>query len=243
VLSAPVYHGVKTTAYSVLNFLVRGEREVMSLEQPVQWRIDGARQIEVEPDQHPSRMEETLRSVMAIRPEVLVLASLPDRGTALLASQLASSLLVVPVVNAPSAAQAAASILQLGVTASALATILGAVTCQRLVRQICVVCRESAEPPPAQTLAARGLSGAGALQFFRGAGCPHCNKTGYHGRRAIFEVLPGTPDVRAAVRQGLPPGELEELAVAGGMTRLRDRCLSLVTEGVTTFDEMLRLRL
>jgi type IV pilus assembly protein PilB len=243
VLSAPVYHGVKTTAYSVLNFLVRGEREVMSLEQPVQWRIEGARQVEVEPDQHPSRMEETLRSVMAIRPEVLVLASLPDRGTALLASQLASSLLVVPVVNAPSASQAVASILQLGITGPALSTILSAVTCQRLVRQICVVCRQPTEPPPAQTLAARGLAGAGPMQFFRGTGCPRCNRTGYHGRRAIFEVLPGTPEVRAGIHHGLPPGELEETAVAGGMTRLRDRCLSLVSEGITTFDEMLRLRL
>ena len=108
-LSAPVYHGVKTTAYSVLNFLVRGEREVMSLEQPVQWTIEGARQVEVEPDELHSRMEETLRSVVAVRPEVLVLASLPDRGTALFASQLASSLLVVPVINAPSAAHAVAA--------------------------------------------------------------------------------------------------------------------------------------
>src|SRR5207249_10844586 len=70
-LSAPVYHGVKTTAYSVLNFLVRGEREVMSLEQPVQWRLEGARQIEVEPDEHPSTIEDTLRSVMAIHPAVI----------------------------------------------------------------------------------------------------------------------------------------------------------------------------
>jgi len=242
-LSAPVYHGVKTTAYSVLNFLVRGEREVMSLEQPVQWRIEGARQVEVEPDQNPSRMEETLRSVMAVRPEVLMLASLPDRGTAVLASQLASSLLVLAVVNAPSAAQAVASCLQLGMTGSALSTVLGGVTCQRLVRQICAVCRLPAEPPPAQTLAARGLGGVGPMQFFRGAGCPTCNRTGYHGRRAIFELLTGTPEVRAGIRQGLPAAELEELAVAGGMTRLRERCLKLVGEGVTTFDEMVRLRL
>jgi len=242
-LSAPVYHGVKTTAYSVLNFLVRGERQVMSLEQPVQWRMDGARQVEVEPDENPSKMEETLRSVMAIRPEVVVLASLPDRGTALLATQLAASLLVVPVVNAPSAAQAAAGCLQLGVTGSALSTVLSAVTCQRLVRQICTVCRQPADAPPAQTLAARGLTGAGPMQFFKGVGCPRCNRTGYRGRRAIFELLPGTPEVRAGIRQGVSPAELEELAVAGGMTRLRDRCLTLVAEGVTTFEEMVRLRL
>jgi type IV pilus assembly protein PilB len=188
-------------------------------------------------------MEETLRSVMSIRPEVLVLASLPDRGTALLASQLASSLLVVPVVNAPSAAQAVAGILQLGVTGAALSTILSVVTCQRLVRQICTVCRQPADPPPAQTLAARGLAGAGSMSFFRGTGCPKCNRTGYHGRRAIFEVLPGTPELRAGIRQGATPAELEEMGVAAGMTRLRDRCLSLVSEGVTTFDEMIRLRL
>jgi len=242
-LSAPVYHGIKTTAYSVLNFLVRGEREVMSLEAPVQWRIEGARQVEMEPDENPSRMEETLRSVVAVRPEVLVLSSLPDRGTALLASQLASSLLVIAVMNAPSAAQAVTSCLQLGVTGPALATVFGAATCQRLVRKICAVCRRPTDPPPAQTLAARGLAGAGSVQYFRGAGCPSCNRTGYRGRRAIFEVMTGTPEVRAAVRQAAPAAELEAVAAASGMTRLRDRCLSLVTEGVTTFDELVRLRL
>src|SRR5262249_14802402 len=160
------------TAYSVLNFLAHGGREVMSLEQPVQWLVEGVRQIEVEPDEHPSRMEETLRSVIAARPEALMLASLPDRGTALFASQLASSLLVVPILTATSAPPRAATCLRLGVPGPPLSAVLGAVTCQRLVRQICPDCRQPTDPPPAQTLAARGLAGAGPLQYFRGAGCP-----------------------------------------------------------------------
>jgi type II secretory ATPase GspE/PulE/Tfp pilus assembly ATPase PilB-like protein len=201
------------------------------------------RQVEVEPDESGLKMEETLRSVVAVRPEVVVLSSVPDRATALLATQLASSILVIASLPSQTAGQAVTAFLELGVPPQLLAGSLAAVTCQRLVRQICVVCRQPTEPPPAQTLAARGLAGVGPMPFFKGTGCPRCNRTGYHGRRAIFELLPGTPEVRAGIRQGLPPAELEELAVAGGMTRLRDRCLRLVADGVTTFEEMVRLRL
>ena len=94
-------------------------------------------------------------------------------------------------------------------------------------------------------LALQGISAeeAQTLQFFRGKGCPSCNKVGYRGRRAIFEVLSGVPEVRAAILNGMPTVEVENLATGAGMKRLRERCLELVTTGVTTFDEFTRLRL
>jgi type IV pilus assembly protein PilB len=81
------------------------------------------------------------------------------------------------------------------------------------------------------------------MKFFRGKGCPTCNKVGYRGRRAIFEILTGAPEVRAAVQSSLPAAELQSIAVGAGMKTLRNRCLDLVRQGVTTFDEFTRLRL
>jgi type IV pilus assembly protein PilB len=246
-VSAPLFNGANTTTYSIMSFLVRGQRELVSLESPVYWPLEGARQVEVPADGHESgaRMEEALRSVVAIRPEVLMLSSVPSGAIARLVAQLASSVLVVAALPAPTAARAVRAFLDLGVSPEALAPTLAAVTCQRLVRRICASCRKPVEPPAAQTLAHHGIAvdEAPSLRFFRGQGCASCNKVGYRGRRAIFEVLAGTDEVRSAVAADLGPDEIEAMATGCGMRTLRERCLDLVTEGVTTFDEFTRLRL
>jgi type IV pilus assembly protein PilB len=81
------------------------------------------------------------------------------------------------------------------------------------------------------------------MQFFKGKGCPTCNTVGYRGRRAVFEVLPGIAEVRAAVQNSLPAAEIETIARGSGMKSIRERTLQLVVEGTTTFDEFARLRL
>jgi type IV pilus assembly protein PilB len=241
-VSAPIYNGAHTTTYSLMSFLVRSGRDVLSLESPRQWPIEGARQVEVE---SASDMEETARSMVAVRPEALVLFSVPDAGTAGMAAQLAPSVLVVGVVAAQRATQALLGFLQLGVPRSLVAGALSVVTCQRLVRLICDICREPAERPAAQTLALHGIGPeqASALRFFRGRGCPSCNKVGYRGRRAIFEVMTTSPEIVDAVEGDYEAEDLETVAVGGGMRPLRERCLDLIAEGITTFDELVRLKL
>jgi type II secretory ATPase GspE/PulE/Tfp pilus assembly ATPase PilB-like protein len=170
---------------------------------------------------------------------------MPDAATATIAAQLASSVLVIGLVTAQRASQAVLNLVQLGLPRATLAAALGAVTCQRLVRQICRVCREPAEPPPAQTLALHGVGPelAATLRFFRGKGCPTCNKVGYRGRHAIFEVMITSEEVKEAVEADITADELEAVAVGAGMLTLRERCLALVGEGITTFDEFVRLKL
>ncbi len=244
-VSAPVFNGSGTSVYSVMNFLVQAQRDVVSLEAPVHWPLEGVRQVEVEQGHSGLKMEETLRSVVAVRPEVVVLSTIPDRATALLASQLASSILVVSVVSAQTAAGAVTAMVELGVPPQLLAGSLAAVTCQRLVRQICTICRQAAEPPAPQTLANHGIAAeeSARLRFYRGKGCPSCNKVGYRGRRAVFELLAGAPEVRAAIQIGMSPQDIESIAIGAGMTTMRARCLQLVSVGVTTFDEFAKLRL
>jgi type IV pilus assembly protein PilB len=209
------------------------------------WRMDHARQVEVESGPTGLKMEENLRSVIAVRPEVIMLSAIPDRATANLVAQLSSSVLVVGVMAAQSAAQAIASFAALGVPPQMFSGMLAAVTCQRLVRQICRICRQEAEPPAPQTLAQHGIGAeeAAGLHFFNGKGCPSCNNVGYRGRRAVFEVLTGAAEVRNAILAGLPAEEIEAMAVGTGMVPMRQRALQLVRDGVTTFDEFAKLRL
>ncbi len=244
-VTSPVFHGAITTAYSVMSFLVHSQRDVLSLEAPIHWPMDGARQVEVESGLKGMQMEQTLRSVIAVRPDVVMLSAIPDHATAQLATQLATSLLLVATHPAQSAALGLMSLVEQGVPTRLLGSTLAAVTGQRLVRVICRICCQPAESPAAQTLAAHGISPeeAASLRFFKGKGCPSCNTVGYRGRRAVFEVLPGTPEVRHAIEEGLPASEIEAVGVIGGMKTMRERCLDLIRGGVTTFDEFARLRL
>ena len=242
-VTAPMLEGGTSTAFSIMDFMVRAQREVVSLESPVLWLVEGARQVEVNEAETP--MHEALRSVIAVRPDVVVLFKIPDHQTALLATQLAASVVVVCVVPAQSTTQAIATFLDLGVPRHLLAGALSAVTCQRLVRKICAICREPVRGPSPQTLAWVGISpeDLARLGFHRGKGCPSCNRVGYRGRQAIFEVLTGAPEVVTGILNGLPPADIEILAKGSGMRMLRERAIELVARGVTTFDEFQSLRL
>jgi len=244
-VTSPAFNGAVTTAYAIMAFLAQGQRDVLSIEAPVQWTMDGVRQVEAEKGPQGPMVEETLRAMVAVRPDVLMLFAVPDYGTALLASQLASSLLVVGRTTAGSAARGLVALRDLGVPPQVLAGSLGLVLSQRLVRTICRICQVPADAPSARTLAAHGIDRdeAQSLAFFKGKGCPSCNTVGYRGRRAVFEALPASPEVRLALEQGRPASEIEAAAAASGMIGIRERTLALVRAGVTTFDEFARLRL
>jgi len=242
-VTAPMFEGGNSTAFSIMDFMVRAQRDVVSLESPVLWLVEGARQVEVSETETP--MHEALRSAVSVRPDVVVLFKVPDPQTALLATQIASSVVVVSVVPAQSTTQAIATFLDMGVPRHLLAGALSAVTCQRLVRKICAICREPVQGPPPQTLAWVGISpeDVARLGFYRGKGCPSCNRVGYRGRQAIFEVLTGAPEVVSGIMNDLPPADIEILAKGSGMKMLRERAIELVAQGVTTFDEFQSLRL
>jgi type IV pilus assembly protein PilB len=244
-VTSPAFNGSGTTFYAIMNAIADGQKDVLSIEAPIHWVMEGVRQVEADSGPEGPRMEASLRALVAVRPEVLMLAAVPDPGTAVVAAQIASSRLVVAAMTAPSAATGLANLRDLGVPPALLAGSLGLVTGQCLVRALCRICSEPAEPPAARTLAAHGIDDqeAQTLRFFRGKGCPTCNRVGYRGRRALFELLPASPEVRAVLGGGDPAPGIEEAALGSGMISVRERCLALVREGVTSFDEFARLRL
>jgi type II secretory ATPase GspE/PulE/Tfp pilus assembly ATPase PilB-like protein len=244
-VTSPAYDGASTTCYSIMSFLAQGQRDVLSIEAPIQWPMDGVRQVEAESDSNAPKMEETLRAMAAVRPDVLMLSAIPDYATLLLAAQLASSRLVIARATASTAARGLVGLRDMGVPPQLLAGSLGLVLGQRLIRTLCRICRVEAEPPAAQTLEAHGIDRdeAQGLVFFKGKGCPTCNTIGYRGRRAIFEAIPASPEVRSALERSQPPDQLAAAAVESGMITIRERALGLVKSGVTSFDEFARLRL
>ena len=244
-VTSPAYDGASTTCYSIMSFLAQGQRDVLSIESPIQWAMDGVRQVEAETGPHGPRMEETLRAMVAVRPDVLMLSACPTTPRRSLAAQLASSLLVIAQATAPTAAR--------GLVAAAGPGRADAAA-RRLARprpgpapgpHDLPDLPQPAEPPAAQTLAAHGIDRdeAQTLAFFKGKGCPTCNTIGYRGRRAIFEALPASAEVRSALERGRSAEEVEAAAVESGMITMRERALGLVRSGVTTFDEFARLRL
>jgi len=244
-VTSPAYDGASTTCYSIMSFLAQGERDVLSIESPIQWTMDGVRQVEAEAGPAAPKMEETLRAMAAVRPDVLMLSAIPDYPTLLLAAQLASSRLVIAKATAATAARGLVALRDMGVPTQLLAGSLGLVTGQRLIRTLCRICRTEAEPPATQTLEAHGIDRdeAQTLVFFKGKGCPTCNTIGYRGLRAIFEAMPASAEVRSALERGRTADEVAAAAVESGMITIRERALGLVKSGVTSFDEFARLRL
>jgi type IV pilus assembly protein PilB len=244
-VTSPPFNGAGTTFYSIMSFLSLSDRNVLSIEAPIHWPMDGVRQVEADTTDEGPRIEATLRAMVAVRPEVLMLSAVPDASTTSVICQLASSLLVVAMLHAPTAARGLVALRDMGVPPPILAGAMGLVTGQRLVRTICRICRVPADPPAEQTLAAHGIDAdeARLLRFFKGKGCPSCNTVGYRGRRALFELMPESHEVRAALEAGGGADAIQEAAVASGMITIRERCLTLVREGVTSFDEFARLRL
>ena len=244
-VSSPAYNGAVTSSYAIMSFLAQSQLDVLSIEAPIQWRMEGVRQVEADLGPQGPQIEPALRAMVAVRPDALMVSAVPDHGTAVLVSQLASSLLVIAQVTATGAARAVIALRDLGVPPQLLAGSLGLVTGQRLVRTVCRICRTQVTPPPPQTLAAHGIdeNEARSLLFFKGKGCPTCNTVGYRGRRAVFEALPATEAVRSTIEHGGGAKDIERAALDTGMIGIRERCLALIKSGVTTFDEFARLRL
>lgn len=242
VVAAPILEGGNTTTYSIMDFLVHARREVVSIESPLLWEVEGARQVEL---QEVRQTADALQAVVSVRPDAAVVFSLPDPMSAMLATQLAASVVVVCKVPASNAVEALMTLLDMGVPRHLLAGNLAAVTAQRLVRRVCRICRQTVPPPPSPLLAQAGIdsSDAARIAYWRGRGCPTCNRLGFRGRQAIFEVLGTTAEFASGLARGLDPTELEALAKAGGMRPLRDRALEAVNRGVTSFDEFEALRL
>jgi type IV pilus assembly protein PilB len=238
-ITGPTGSGKTSTLYAALQETLTSERNVVTLEDPVEVQLPGITQVQVH-DRAGMTFARGLRAVLRQDPDVVLVGEVRDAETAELA--LRASLtghLLLTTLHTNDSVSAITRLVDMGAEPFLVASSLSLVIAQRLVRRPCPSCVRPAEPDP-DTLAALGLDPLSMVdgQFVHGAGCANCGETGYRGRVAVFEVLRVTPDVRTALLSN--PTEASLSAAAAGRTTLRSAALALARSGGTTLREVLR---
>jgi type IV pilus assembly protein PilB len=242
VVCGPVGSGTTTTLYAALGVLNTTDRVVATIEDPIERVLDGVDQMQVDVTSGVT-LAEGLRTLLATDFDAVLVGEIRDRETAEVAlSGALAGRHVLSGLRAPGAAAAIRRLLDLGLEPSSLCDALTCVVAQRLVRRVCLDCRETYYATESE-LAELGQppEDTGPRLLARGRGCPSCDGTGFRGRAGIFEVLSVTDEIRALVADDASTKKLHRAALAGGMRTLREDGVRLCLEGVTTSAELERV--
>ncbi|MCS7250091.1 MAG: type II secretion system ATPase GspE [candidate division WOR-3 bacterium] len=237
-VTGPTGSGKTTTLYSALEAIRSEEKNIITLEDPVEYTLPLIRQIQINPKQGLT-FATGLRSVLRQDPDVIMVGEIRDLETAEIAVQAAlTGHLVFSTLHTNNAATAVTRLVDIGVEPYLIASSLIGVLAQRLVRKICPACKESYQPKP-EILKYLGLEEK--IQLFRGKGCEECNNTGYRGRTGIFELLIIDDTLREMILKNKSATEIHQVAVSKGMKTMRDDGFDKVKKGITTIEEVLRV--
>jgi type IV pilus assembly protein PilB len=242
-VTGPTGSGKSTTLYATLNLINSIERNIITVEDPVEYRLAGISQIQVNPKAGLT-FSNALRSILRADPDVLLIGEVRDRETALIAIEAAlTGHLVLSTLHTNDAASAITRLIEMGVEAYLVASALDCVVAQRLARKLCSRCKEAFKPTEPELLAA-GFADeeVGEIEaLYRPVGCPNCGKTGFHGRVGLYEVMPVTEEIEQMAAERRSSEEIRRLAVEQGMMRLRDDGLTKVRMGMTSLEEIFRV--
>jgi len=239
-VAGPTGAGKTTTLYAVLGTIDVYQRNVMTLENPVEYRLENVTQIPVE-ERGGVQFATALRSVVRQDPDVIMVGEIRDRDTAEVAlDAVTTGHLVLSTVHAPDVVGSIFRLIQLGVDPATLAACLTATMTQRLVRVLCAACKVPYKPNE-DMLGRLNLQAGKINVFYRAAGCPACAGTGFYGRTGIFELLVLNDEVRELVRRQPSVTMLRDAATKAGMVSLYEAGLQKVIAGVTSVKEMLRV--
>jgi type II secretory ATPase GspE/PulE/Tfp pilus assembly ATPase PilB-like protein len=243
-LTGPASTGKTTTLYACLTHLNDGTRKINTIEDPVEYSLEGIRQSQVNPKIELG-FPELLRSVLRQTPDVIMVGEVRDPITAETVVRAANSgHLVFATLHAPVAAGAVESMLALGVAPHFLATSLLGILSQRLVRVLCEHCKVPLDvggAPGTFESVRKWLKPEQGARIYGAAGCERCHGEGYSSRSAVVEVLRGTKQIRRMIFQKRSARDIQDVAIKQGMLDLRSAGLLRVAEGLTSTDEMVRL--
>jgi type IV pilus assembly protein PilB len=239
-VTGPTGSGKTTTLYAALQELNTGEYHILTVEDPVEYRLDGIVQIQV----HPAidfGFAQALRHILRHDPDVILIGEVRDGETAKIAVESAlTGHLVFSTLHTNSAAQTVARLVEIGIQPYLVNATLAGVLAQRLVRRNCQHCKV-AEQPTSEIRGAFGVSDTEA--FWHGSGCEECSGTGVSGRVAVYELLEMSSELRKLVHDGAGHDQLEARAVEEGMVPLNVQALALARTGVISLGEAFRARL
>lgn len=240
-ITGPTGSGKTSTLFSALAEVNTPERNIVTLEDPVEIQLPGLTQVQIN-ERTGLTFGRGLRSVLRQDPDVVLVGEIRDLETAELSMRAAmTGHLVLASLHTNDAVSAMSRLVDMGIEPYIVASSLSLVVAQRLVRRVCPHCTMLDEPA-SDVLAALGYDAIPPpAQPRRGAGCPRCDGTGYQGRRAVFEVVEVNAALRRLMLDGADEQKLLASAIAGGSARLRDDAISAAARGETTYAEAMRM--
>jgi type IV pilus assembly protein PilB len=239
--AGPTGSGKTTTLYAALAEINTTERNIMTIEDPVEYVLPTVNQTQINATADVT-FAGGLKSILRQDPDVILVGEVRDVETARIAVQSAlTGHFVLTSLHATDSAAAVHRFLDMGIEPFLIAPSVLAVVGQRLVRRICNECRTAYKPPADELAFYTQLGGVTKKEFFHGEGCNFCSGTGYQERIGVYEVMRMTDTMRQLIVDGQPShGAIRKLAIEEGMRPLRDEALRLVSEDVTTIPEILR---
>lgn len=238
IVNGPTGSGKTTTLYAVLNHLNAIYRNIITIEDPVEYQLDGIIQANVNPKAGVT-FATGLRSILRQDPDVVLVGEVRDSETAAIAVEAAlTGHLVLTSLHANDSASAVTRLVDMGVEPFLLASSITCSIAQRLVRMVCPKCKDAYCPPPELL---NRLQLDEDKEYFRGRGCEYCSKTGFRGRIGIFETLDITSEIRRMIASGAQPNEIRNEAELSGLITLRSDARRRILEGDTTVEEVLRV--
>jgi type IV pilus assembly protein PilB len=242
-VTGPTGSGKSTTLYATLNLINKPDRNVITVEDPVEYRLPGINQMQMNA-RAGLTFASALRSILRADPDVVLVGEIRDHETAIIAIEAAlTGHLVLSTLHTNDAPSSLPRLVEMGVETYLVASAIDCVVAQRLARKLCPKCREGYRPTPAE------LEQAGFPEFvwddvkevFRPVGCTACSKTGFRGRLGMYEVMTMSEEVERLVVERAPSEEIRRSARRDGMITLREDGLEKVRLGITSVEEVLRV--
>jgi type IV pilus assembly protein PilB len=241
IVTGPTGSGKTTTLYAALNSLNTPSEKLLTVEDPVEYDVEGLIQVQVDA-KIGMTFARALRSFLRQDPDIILVGEIRDLETAQISVQAAlTGHLVFSTLHTNDAPSSIARLLDLGLEPFLVTATLEGIVAQRLVRRICLRCREQYEPTEEQLMELNmTLDDVEGRRFSRGRGCDNCNQTGYTGRMALFEIMVVDDEIKDLVMQNASTGILRNEARKRGMRTLRQGGLLSIYDGITTIDEVVR---
>ena len=237
--SGPAGSGKTTLLYSILTLLATPEKNIVTLEDPVEYHLKNVRQSQIHPEREFT-FESGMRSILRQDPDIVMIGEIRDPTTVEAAIQASlTGRLLLSTLHANSSIGTIARLIDMKIDPALIAYSLEGIIAQRLLRKVCQSCKQS-YTPDAHSLQMLGIEKDSA-EFIKGAGCTACQGTGYHGRTGIFEILLMDNDYRKMIVERSPIEDITALAKEKKLHTLREDALEKVTQGQSTVEELLRI--
>lgn len=237
-VSGPTGSGKTTTLYSLLKEINKPDVNIITVEDPVEYKLEGINQVQVNVKAGLT-FANGLRSILRQDPDIIMIGEIRDSETAQIAIRASiTGHLVLSTIHTNDSASSVARLVDMGVESYLVSSSLVGVIAQRLVRNICPRCKTAYRPTHSEMLL---LKMKEPDSLYRGAGCHSCSFTGYKGRSGIHEIMVITREIRELINRKASTDQLMQAAIRQGTVSLRDSCSQLVLAGITTIDELLKV--